>query len=503
MNNQTGGAILGASAGVVFSGGGTVTNTGKINGGALGVHVAGGVGAVTNSGAISGSSQGGIDFGAGGTIANQSGGTISGASFGLYMLGGSTSKNIVTNSGSISAMSGAGVNLGSGGVVNNQTGGTINGASAGVYVNGNAGAVTNAGTIGGGVASIVFAGSGANSLTLGTGSTLNGGASGSKASGATNALILQGHGTASNSFANFNTLTSAATGTWTLGGTSSFGDTTISTGILAVTGSLTSKTLEIGASAQLTDAGSVSVSGSVTNSGNLTINGVTMRVATAGGTFTELAGGTTTLLNGGVLDPPNVVINGGAFRGSGSIEGNVTMTGGSLEAGGEPGGSLKLRGDYSQTAGKIVFEVDPNGAGGFLETALIFEPSGTVDISNTTLVFDFLNGADPNQFIADDLLNLNTFFRLSDGGLFCSELNCAAALEDINYADNVRGLTITGFDPTTGGISVQSPSFVHALFGAAPQATPEPGEWALLTTGMLAIGGLKIYRRRKSEGLAA
>ena len=248
--------------------------------------------------------------------------------------------------------------------------------------------MTNTGTIGGGVGSVAFAGTGANTLTLGTGSTLNGGAYGSKASGATNALVLQGSGTANNNFTNFNTLTADASGTWTLGGNSSFGDTTVSTGTLSVTGSLTSKTLEIQASARLTDAGDVSVDGSVTNSGNLTINGVTMHVAGAGGTFTEKAGGTTTLLNGGVLDPPNIVIDGGDFRGSGSMAGNVTMTGGTVQPG-AVGGSLKVEGGYSQTGGEIVFDIDPNGRGGFLETTLVFDPSFSVGISDTTFVYRF------------------------------------------------------------------------------------------------------------------
>ena len=199
-----------------------------------------------------------------------------------------------------------------------------------------------------------------------------------------------------------------------------------------------------------------------------------------------MAGGTTTLLNGGVLDPPNIAINGGNFGGNGSLDGAVTVTGGALQAGNGPGGSLKILGDYSQTGGKIVFEIDPNGAGGFLETSLIFEPGYAVDISDTTLVFDFLDGANANRFIRDGLLNLNTFFAMSDGGTFCAEVDCGTALEDINFADNVPGLTIHGFNPATGNID-------------PPPAVPEPGAWMLLTTGMLALGGLRLYRRRDDE----
>ena len=83
-----------------------------------------------------------------------------------------------------------------------------------------------------------FAGTGAHTLTLQTGSVLNGAVEGSAASGATNALILQGTGTDNNNFTNFNTLTVQATGTWTLGGTSAFGTGEVQTGTLSNTGSL-------------------------------------------------------------------------------------------------------------------------------------------------------------------------------------------------------------------------------------------------------------------------
>jgi hypothetical protein len=311
----------GSGIGALLSSGGTLTNTGKINGGFLGVYVGGGAGIATNSGAIAGTSQGGVAFAAGGALTNQIGGTISGANFGVDIVGGKGATNAVTNSGAIkgTGTNSAGVTLSSGGSVTNQVGGTINGVADGVSINVRAGAVTNAGTIGGTIASVVFAGAGANTLTLQTGSTLNGGAYGSTASGATSALILQGHGTANNNFTKFNTLTADASGIWTLGGNAVFGNTNASTGTLSVTGSFTSATLEIQSSAQLIDAGKLFVEGSATNSGNLTINGVTMHVASAGGTFTEEAGGTTTLLNGGVLDPPNIVIDGGIFRvGAGS-----------------------------------------------------------------------------------------------------------------------------------------------------------------------------------------
>ena len=94
-------------------------------------------------------------------------------------------KNVgnVTNAGTITGVrpSGSGgIFFGGVGTVTNQAGGTISGA-VGIEFHA-AGTVTNAGTITGtGGTSVVFNGTGTNTLTLQTGSVLNGDAVGSAA----------------------------------------------------------------------------------------------------------------------------------------------------------------------------------------------------------------------------------------------------------------------------------------------------------------------------------
>jgi hypothetical protein len=104
---------------------------------------------------ITGTSHGGVEFVGGGAVTNNSGGTISGANFGVYVGGGTAATNTLTNTGWIygTGTNSVGVNLGSGGTVTNQKGGTVNGGGAGVYIKGRAGALINAGGIDGTAAS--------------------------------------------------------------------------------------------------------------------------------------------------------------------------------------------------------------------------------------------------------------------------------------------------------------------------------------------------------------
>ncbi|APG30451.1 Hemagglutinin-related protein [Granulibacter bethesdensis] len=134
------GTITGQTDGVYLYNGGTVNNTGAaalIQGTRYGIYGSASSGAtvsVTNSGKISATGSAGVavTFVNSGYVNNLAGGTISGTTFGI-VTGGFLS---LVNAGSISASGagGYGVSSDAGGIVTNLAGGTISGSQFGVMV---------------------------------------------------------------------------------------------------------------------------------------------------------------------------------------------------------------------------------------------------------------------------------------------------------------------------------------------------------------------------------
>ncbi len=502
VTNQSGGTISG-EFGVTILGGGTVTNAGTITSkgtDAVGVYIDGG-GTVTNQsgGTISGYTGVVIADGAGtvinagsiistgadgsgvylnnGTVTNQSGGTISGDD-GVYIGGDGT----VVNAGTITGANvdddgdqdAAGVYIGGDGTVTNQSGGSISGET-GVYIYG-VGTVTNAGTISGSLASVEFAGAGANTLTLQTGSTLVGDAIGSTAGGATNALVLQGTGTANNNFLHFNTLNVQASGDWTLGGTSTIGATTVSTGKLIVTGPLTSAfTINSGGTLQ----GSTSTllaQGGVTDEGTLVFD------QASDGTFANAINGSGGLVkqNAGVL-----TLTGTSSVGSTTVSGGTLIVAGPLtsafttNSGGTLQGStstLLAQGGVTDN-GTLVFDQASdgtfanaiNGSGGLVkQNAGVLTLSGTSSVGSTTVSGGSLIVTGP----------LTSAFTIDSGGTL--QGSTSTLLAQGGVTDN--GTLV--FDQASDG------TFANAITGSGSLVKQNAG--ALTLSGTSSVGSTTV-----------
>jgi hypothetical protein len=232
-------------------------------------------------------------------VTNNLGGQISGYLNGIWASG--SAPLTLTNDGTISSSrlnSGAyAVEADGGGTITNA--GTITSAgSSGVYVRG-AGTVTNSGTITGATNAVTFTSlsgfTGNHTLTLNTGSVLNGNVAGDARVGVTDNLILLGSGTESAAkFSNFETLSMQGSA-WTLTGNTTFATSgTVQVGVLTVGGDLTSPLFSILGGGTLTGTGKIIATGGVSNSGTIRVDaGETLTITgalTQSGTSTFAVG---------------------------------------------------------------------------------------------------------------------------------------------------------------------------------------------------------------------
>ena len=260
-----------------------------------GIYIGGAAGTIVNAGLIQSGSFGGGALWDGGSVTNQTGGTITG---------------------------GIGINLHVGGYVSNASGGTIVGTIVdGVYVAGGPGTVVNAGSIAGAIDAVQFAAGFTNRLVIDPGAVFTRTVDGGNGVGAAAVSTLELASAASSGtltglgsqYVDFAQTTIDSGASWTLTG---------SNALVAGTTLTNSGTLTLD-SASLTDGGTL------VNNGAIQLDPSTLTVGTLTGT------GTVTIGAGGTLDVLGTISSGETimFAGSGayldlrspnSVSGSVT-----------------------------------------------------------------------------------------------------------------------------------------------------------------------------------
>jgi outer membrane autotransporter protein len=243
---------------------GSVSTTGS---NARAASILGGNSTVDNSGLLSSS-------GSSATTVYMQGNNDTLVNSGTIMAGGSGAEAVFSNT--VSSSFTVTINNEAGGQIISQNGPgirTLNGAST----------IINAGLVQSGTGSAIAMGTGKNTLILQTGSQIVGTADGG--GGGSNVVILQGSGTASNAFTDFQTLQMQGT-LWNWAGTGTFNLAQVQTGTLNLTGTP-------GASAIAQVSGGATLQA---NAGNLpldvTDDGLVRFLQNDTGTYTGLISGT-------------------------------------------------------------------------------------------------------------------------------------------------------------------------------------------------------------------
>lgn len=453
--------------------GNTITNTGTVTtsgNNARAVSLLGGNGTVTNSGTLT---SNGRDAPA------------------VYMQG---NNDTLVNSGTIqttgTASSGGSVDavvsntLGSSftATITNQAGGRIiSNNGIGVRSTNGQTTITNAGLIQGGGGTAIQGGNGNVALILQTGSQIIGTANGGAG---TNTVTLQGTGTASNAFTNFQSLTMAGTD-WTWAGTGTFSTALVQTGTLNLTGTLGTTT----ASVVATVNNGATLQANASNLPlSVTDNGLVRFQQDSAGTYTG------TISGSGAVEKTGAGTL--AVSGSNTYSGGTTITQGTLSAAADNvlgassgaltlnGGTLQFGSAFNLASSRAVSITANNGTidtQGFNSTVAqnITGAGSLTKLGSGTLT---LNGA--NSYAGGTNVNAGTV-AVGDG------TSASAALSGGGAVSVASGATLGGYGSVTGNVmnngTIAAANAVKTLSGGVNGNFQINGN--LTNAGLAQIGG--------------
>jgi outer membrane autotransporter protein len=459
--------------------GNTIVNTGTVStsgSNARAASILGGSGTVNNSGQLSTTGaagqtvymQGNADH-----LINTGTITASGAS-----VGGTTADAVFSNTVASTFTT----------LIENRAGGQIisqNGSGIRT-LNGNS-TIINAGLVQSGVGTAITMGNGNDSLILQSGSVINGSANGGAGS---NTVTLQGSGTASNAFTNFQTLLMQGT-LWNWTGSGTFTLAHVQTGTLNLTGTL-------GASATaLVDAGSTLQANAQTLPQTVTDNGLVRFAQDSAGTYGGLISGTGSVEKAGT----GTLTLAPAAAGGNSYSGGTVLTEGTLSASADNalgaasgrvtfnGGALQLGSSFDLAATRAITIA---AGGGTIDTQ-DFQSTIAQNISGAGA----LNKLGAGTLILDGANSYGGGTTVSAGTLVVGDAaSPGAALGGGGATTIASGATLGGYGSVTGDVTNNGTlSVANALaqFDAQPNGT-------FAINGQLVNAGLAQIGNSRSVG---
>ncbi|MFM0235615.1 autotransporter domain-containing protein [Paraburkholderia sediminicola] len=442
-------------------------------------------GSVTTSGS---NARAASILGGSGTINNSGTLTTTGAASPTAYLQGNNDQLI--NSGTISA-SGSGSDAvfsntaGSSFVatIQNLAGGSIisqNGSGIRT-LNGNS-TIINAGLVQSGIGTAITMGNGNDSLILQTGSVINGTADGGAGS---NTVTLQGSGTASNAFTNFQTLLMQGT-LWNWTGSGTFTLAHVQTGTLNLTGTL-------GASATaLVDSGATLQANAQNLPANVTDNGLVRFAQDSAGTYTGSISGTGAVdkTGAGVLTLAPAAANGNTYSGGTTIDQGTIAVGANNALGANTGGltfnsgTLQLTTSFDLAGTRAITLA---AGGGTIDTQS-FDTTLTQAVSGTGA----LTKAGSGSLLMTGVSTYSGATTVAAGTLAIGDATHAnAALTGGGATTVASGATLGGYGSVTGAVTNNG---TLAVANALPSFANEGNgafsiNGSLVNAGLVQIGG--------------
>ncbi|CAG9262128.1 Autotransporter outer membrane beta-barrel domain-containing protein [Burkholderia diffusa] len=370
--------------------------------------------------------------------------------------------------------------------ITNQAGGRIiSNNGVGVRSTNGATTITNAGLIQGGGGTAIQGGNGNVTLILQTGSQIVGVANGGAG---TNTVTLQGTGTASNAFTNFQSLTMAGAD-WTWAGTGTFSTALVHSGTLNLTGTLGTTTASVVATV---NAGATLQANASNLPLSVTDNGLVRFQQDGAGTYTGTIGGAGAVEKTGA----GTLAVAPAAPGGNTYAGGTTITQGTLSVAadnalGASSGALTFNGGTLQLGS--AFDLASSRA------VSITSNNGTIDTQgfNTTMT-QGITGAGALTKLGSGTLTLNGAngyaggTNVDAGTLVVGDgTSASAAVGGGGPVMIASGATLGGYGSVTGNVTNDGTiSVANALASLASGAT---GNFQingnLTNAGVVQLGG--------------